>query len=222
MAVPVPNLSEDRALHQDVEAYVLELIRSGEAPPGERISEAEVARRLGISRTPVREAMARLLRDGILAHAPRRGVYVPEHSAAQIEEVASLRAALEGFAARRASTRISAAELEQLRAIVEAGAEAARHGDWLTMEEKNAEFHDRLVRSAQHGLLLRSWRLLSPAAWKLIGATPSTSPSAAMIEDFRDRHHRLVQALASGDPQRAEREAAAHVQDAGGRLLEWA
>jgi DNA-binding GntR family transcriptional regulator len=71
-------------------------------------------------------------------------------------------------------------------------------------------------------LLLRSWRLLSPAAWKLIGATPSISPSAEMIEDFRDRHHRLVQALASGDPQRAEREAAAHVQDAGGRLLEWA
>lgn len=221
MAVPVPNLTENRALHQDVEAYVLELIRSGEAPPGDRISEAEIARRLGISRTPVREAMARLLRDGILAHAPRRGVFVPQHSAAQIEEVASLRAVLEGFAARRASRRITPAELEQLGAVVEAGAEAARHGDWLTMEEKNAEFHDLLVRSAQHALLLRSWRLLSPAAWKLIAATPSTPPSAETIDDFLERHHQLIRALASGDPKRAEHEAAAHVQHAGGRLLEW-
>jgi DNA-binding GntR family transcriptional regulator len=219
MAVPVPDLTENRALHLDVEAYVLELIRSGDVRPGDRISEAEVARRLGISRTPVREAMARLLRDGVLAHAVRRGVFVPERSTAQIEEVTSLRAVLEGFAARRACSRITPAELEQLRSVVEAGADAARRGDWLTMEERNAEFHDLLVRSAQHELLLRSWRLLSPAAWKLIAATPPSSPNPETINDFLERHHRVIEALASGDPQRAEREAAAHVQRVGGRLL---
>jgi DNA-binding GntR family transcriptional regulator len=212
-------LTENRALHLDVETYVLELIRSGDVRPGERISEAEIARRLGISRTPVREAVARLLRDGVLEHAPRRGVFVPQPSAAQIEEVISLRAVLEGFAARRACTRLTPAELEQLRTVVEDGAQAARRGDWLTMEEKNAEFHDLLVRGAQHELLLRSWRLLSPPAWKLIAATPVTAPNSATVEGFLERHHRIVQALASGDPQRAEREAAAHVLRVGGRLL---
>lgn len=219
MAVPVPNLTENRALHLDVEAYVLELIRSGEVQPGDRISESEIARRLSISRTPVREAMARLLRDGILAHAVRRGVFVPQHSAAHIDEVVSLRAVLEGFAARRACLRITPAELEQLRSVVEAGADGARRGDWLTMEEKNAEFHDLLVRSARHELLLRSWRLLTPAAWKLIAATPPSSPSPEAINDFMERHHQVIQALAAGDPQRAERAAAAHVERVGGRLL---
>ncbi|HEY8746089.1 MAG TPA: GntR family transcriptional regulator, partial [Chloroflexota bacterium] len=217
MAVSIPNLTASRALHMDVEIYVLELLRSGEVRPGDRLSEAELARRLGISRTPVREAMARLLRDGVLQHSPRRGVFVPQHEPAQIEEVASLRAVLEGFAARRACSRIAPAELEQLRTVIEAGAEAARYGDWLSMEEKNAEFHDMLVRFAQHQLLLRSWRLLSPAAWKLIAATPSTPPSAETVADFLERHHRVIEALASGDPQRAEREATAHVQRAGGR-----
>jgi len=99
MAVSIPNLTANRALHMDVEACVLDLLRSGEVQPGDRLSEAELARRLGISRTPVREAMARLLRDGVLQHSPRRGVFVPQHVPAQIEEVASLRAVLEGFAA---------------------------------------------------------------------------------------------------------------------------
>ena len=219
MAVTIPDLRGNRALHLDVEAYVLELLRRGEVQPGDHLSEAEIARRLGISRTPVREAVARLLRDGVLQHSPRRGVFVPQQLPGQIEEVASLRAVLEGFAARRACSRITPAELAQLRTVVEAGAEAARRGDWLSMEEKNAEFHDLLVRSAQHELLLRSWRLLSPAAWKLIAATPSTTPSAEAIDDFLERHHRVIEALASGDPQRAEREAVAHVQRAGGRLL---
>jgi len=70
MAVSIPNLTANRALHMDVEAYVLDLLRSGEVQPGDRLSEAELARRLGISRTPVREAMARLLRDGVLSAFP--------------------------------------------------------------------------------------------------------------------------------------------------------
>lgn len=219
MAVPIPDLTENRALHLDVEAYVLAIIRRGEVKPGDRISEAEIARRLHISRTPVREAVARLLRDGVLDHSPRRGVFVPQHSATDVEEIASLRAVLEGFAARRACGRITPEELAHLRAVVEAGAAAARDGDWLTMEEKNAEFHDLLVQSARHGLLLRSWRLLSPATWKLIAATPPSPPRPDTIDDFLERHIRVIAALASGDPQRAEREASAHVQRAGGRLL---
>jgi DNA-binding GntR family transcriptional regulator len=220
MAVPVPNLTESRALHLDVEAYVLELIRRGEVRPGDRISEAGLARRLGISRTPVREAMARLLRDGILEHSPRRGVFVPQQSAADIEEITSLRAVLEAFAARRAAARISPAELQRLRDLVEAGAEAARHGDWLTMEEHNAAFHDRLVHAAGHRLLLRAWRLLSPTAWKQIAATRPVPPSPATVEDFRERHHRLIAALASGDAERAAQAATVHVQRASERLLE--
>jgi DNA-binding GntR family transcriptional regulator len=220
MAVPAPNLAESRALHREVETYVLDLIRSGEARPGDHLSEVEIARRLQISRTPVREAFARLLRDGVLEHAPRRGVFVPQPSAAEIAEVAGLRTVLEGFAARLAAMRITAEQVEDLRAVVEAGAEAGRRGDWLEMEERNAEFHDRLVRSAGHALLLRAWRLLSPSAWKMIAATRPVVPDAATADDFRERHLAVIDALVSGDPARAEREAVAHVRRVGERLLD--
>lgn len=214
MAVRIPDLTASRALHSDVEAHVIDLIRTGGLQPGDRVNEAEIARRLHISRSPVREAFTRLIKDGMLDHAPRRGVFVAQPSVESLEEIAGLRAVIEGFAARQAATRFQPEDIERLRRVVDEGATAARRGDWLAMEEKNAEFHDVLVGCARHQLLLRVWRLLSPTTWKLMpGLRPGVADSAA-AEDFSRRHRELIDALASRDPIRAEQAAISHVTKA--------
>jgi DNA-binding GntR family transcriptional regulator len=201
-------------LHTDVEAYVIDLIRTGGLAPGDRVNEAEIARRLHISRSPVREAFTRLIKDGMLDHAPRRGVFVAHPSVESMEEIAGLRAVIEGFAARQAAAHLQPEDIERLERIVDEGTTAARRGDWLAMEEKNAEFHDVLVGSARHQLLLRVWKLLTPTTWKLLpGLRPGVVDPAA-AEDFGRRHRELITALASGDPVRAEQAAFSHVAKA--------
>lgn len=219
MTTPVPDLTLNRALHRAVEDYLIDLIRNGELAPGDRVNEAEVARRLQISRTPVREAFVRLIKDGVLDQVPRRGVFVARHTQESLEEVAGLRAVIEAFAARLASARIQPRELERLRRIVEEGAAAGRRGDWLTMEEQNATFHDLLVSCAHHNLLSRVWTLLTPMAWKLVPGTRPQTPTRRTVEDFVQRHRTLIEAVASGDPERAERAAATHVRQAWGHVL---
>jgi len=219
LALAIPDLTASRALHVDVEVYVVDLIRNGDLRPGDRVNEAEIARRLQISRSPVREAFTRLIKDGVLDHSPRRGVFVAQPSAESLEEIASLRAVIEGFAARRAAVRIGSAEIERLRRIVDEGAMAGRRGDWLGMEEKNAEFHDVVVGSARHQLLTRVWKLLTPMTWKLVpGLRPGVIDSAA-VEDFLERHGQLIAVLASGDASRAEQAAINHVTKATAHML---
>ncbi|HLH73683.1 MAG TPA: GntR family transcriptional regulator [Chloroflexota bacterium] len=220
MAVPIPDLTLNRALHRDVEEYVIGLIGSGQVQPGDRLNEAEIARRLGISRTPVREAFTRLIKDGVLEHIPRRGVFVPKPSQKSLEEVASLRVVIEGFAAREACQRIRPEEIERLRRIVAEGAEAGRRGEWLAMEEKNAEFHDVLVSSAHHDLLRRVWQILTPMTWKLVPGLRPDPISLPRVEDFVARHQEVIDAIASGDPDRAQRVAESHVKKATAYMLE--
>lgn len=219
MSASIPDLTQNRALHRDVEAYVVQMIRAGELRPGERVNEAEVARRLQISRTPVREAFARLIKDNILEHLPRRGVFVASLSRDNVEEITSLRAVLEGFAARRACQRITPSEIERLRQVVAEGAAAGDRGDWLSMEEKNAEFHDLLIAGAHHALLARVWRTLSPSTWKISSFLPPAVPTPEIVHDFVRRHQQVLDALTSGDPCRAEQAATAHVERAREHLL---
>ncbi len=214
MAVPVPDLTLNRALHGAVEEYIIDLIRNGELQPGDRINEAEVARRLQISRTPVREAFTRLIKDGLLEHSPRRGAFVADPTLESMGEVAGLRAVIEGFAARQACRRIRPAEVEQLRSLVAEGAEAGRRGDWLAMEEKNAELHDALVSSARHQLLSRVWKLLTPMTWKLVPGLRPGAIGPGTVEDFVQRHQELIEAVTSGDPDRAEQVMIDHVRKA--------
>jgi len=91
-------------------------ILSGEFPPGSTLSEAELASLLGISRTPVREALQRLQEDGLATILPRRGALVRILTLPEVREILLVREALEGLAARLAATHISRAMLEGLRA----------------------------------------------------------------------------------------------------------
>src|SRR5690242_16250003 len=98
---------------------IRQAILDGELPAGARLKEDELAERLDVSRTPVREALRRLEAEGLVVHEPKRGAAVRAYSAGELDDMYRLRALLEGYAARRAAERMTPEVLEQLRASCE-------------------------------------------------------------------------------------------------------
>jgi DNA-binding GntR family transcriptional regulator len=121
MVAAVARIAQEEApLVRNASAAATELIRAaildGRLPPGQRLKEEELARELGISRTPVREALLILQAEGLVDAAPNRGAVVRSHAAADLEDLYQLRALLEGHATRRAAANITEPALESLEA----------------------------------------------------------------------------------------------------------
>jgi DNA-binding GntR family transcriptional regulator len=175
------------------------LIHRGDLRPGDRISEAAIAQRLGISRGPVREAFSRLAHEGLMVHKPRSGNFIARLTPEDLDDIRDARALLESHAAARACLRMSVEKLDTLREIARALEVAARVRYWTEAASLNAKFHQTVVTFSGSTMLLRLWQAMDPLAWLLASAVPARKPHAA--EDTAARHQRLIDALAAGDPQ---------------------
>jgi len=145
----VARILQERApLVRNASAAATELIREaivdGRLPPGQRLKEEELARELGISRTPVREALLMLQAEGLVDAAPNRGAVVRSHDADDLEDLYQLRALLEGYAARRAAGNISEAAVAGLRASCERF-EKLMEGDVQELVRENLLFHNVIL-----------------------------------------------------------------------------
>jgi DNA-binding GntR family transcriptional regulator len=125
-------------------------IFAGEYPPGSRITEQEIVERVGVSRTPVREALRRLQSEGVVTAEPNHGVVVTAFSKEEADQIFELRALLESYCARLAADRISRAELKHVRKLAEQQlAEASKRRRNLDrISALNAEFHATLFRAS--------------------------------------------------------------------------
>jgi DNA-binding GntR family transcriptional regulator len=140
-------------------------IMDGSFAPGAPLREEMLASEIGVSRTPVRDALRRLLADGLVESTRNYGTFVAEITVDDVQEVWQLRSMLEGFAARRAATRITAGELLALEALADAmeaigGQDESRVARFHAL---NAEFHTLLVRAARsrrlEGMLARVFQV---------------------------------------------------------------
>jgi DNA-binding GntR family transcriptional regulator len=136
------------------------LILTGEYGPEERLIEEQLAERLGVSRTPVRQALTMLEAEGLVEIAPNRGATVCSFSTEDVWDIYDLRAVLEGHAARRAAGRIERVELERLRELVgEMEGLAGRFEDHeeeiRTLVKLNQEFHWTIVEASRNRRLRR-------------------------------------------------------------------
>lgn len=208
-SAPETGLVQDRSLHNDVYGLIVEAIHRGELKPGDRITEGELAGRLGISRSPVREAFARLIHDGLVVQSPRRGTFVAKLEREDIADIQDVRSLLEGHAARLAVARITSDDVAELRTLVQTIGDAATGEDWIRVVRLNARFHEQVVRLTGNKVLLRAWSMLDPLAWLI----PTTVPVGHRHnpQDLLSRHMALIDALESGDPQRAEHAFRAHI-----------
>jgi GntR family transcriptional regulator of vanillate catabolism len=179
---------------QRVTAVIRDLVLSGALPPGARLQETEMAKRLGVSRTPVREALGILVTEGLLEHAPNCGCVVRRISLQDVLDLFDLRATLEAMAARIVAERgISAGELAMFRENLEA-AEAVFDGAGWSLEQEarwnelNSAFHGRLVDLTGNRALADAVRQ-SRRFPLLHGPASEPHDSALLRQSYGNREH---------------------------------
>jgi DNA-binding GntR family transcriptional regulator len=184
-------------------------IRSRALRPGERLRETAIADQLGVSRTPVREALKRLEADGLVVFNQPRGLVVNELTQAQMLELYAMREVLEGAAARFAGEQASALEVDALKHLL-ANQLAAK-----TPEEAaaaNRRLHDAIANAAHNEYLLRAMNVLTDAL-ALLG--PTTYSAQGRIDSGGRENAQIVDAIARRDPVAAEECARRHIVAAG-------
>ncbi len=184
-------------------------IREGILPPGSRLTETEIADRLAVSRTPVREAIRRLEAEGLVDHQPRTGAIVRKLDYPEIMELYEMRTVLESTAARLAARAASAMEIEELSAINAEMTRVIETPDRLA--DLNRLFHDRLMDAARNRFLLRS-KASVETTLLILGPSSMESPDRAR-EAVRE-HAEVLQAVADRDGAAAEAAMRAHMEHA--------
>lgn len=191
---------------------VRESIYAGRLGPGDRLIEADLARQLGISRGPLREALHLLGKEGLVVAVPRHAKFVQDVNAESIDEVYSLRKVLEAYAVERFIAVAGRGGVLQLGQALTEMKEAAEAGDRALTARLDIAFHSRLYQLAQHGLLERAWH--ENIAGKLqILFNATTRAQLALKEPVR-KHDLIVKAIASGDVERARAVVADHIDSA--------
>lgn len=208
-------LQEGEALVRNASVAATELIREaildGRLEPGRRLKEEELARELGISRTPVREALLMLQAEGLVVATPNRGAIVRVHDAEDLDDLYQLRALLEGYGARRAATRISEAEVEQLRESCDRFDALSPDEELRELVRENLLFHNTILDVAGSARLAGMVRKVIelPLVYK---SYIWYSPDQKRISVHY--HRQITNALAAHDGERAELIMKEHVFEA--------
>ncbi|MPZ51547.1 MAG: FCD domain-containing protein [Acidimicrobiia bacterium] len=197
-------------LSTQVKDRILQWILEGELQPGSRIVETRVAKQLGVSQAPVREALRDLASVGIIEVAPFRGASVREPSKSELVEAMAVRGELEAIGARWAAERITDSTLKDLRRLIEEMKEAARDGDTHQHATINTQFHQAIMEACGNRSLVWTWSLLEPMARTYLTAT---APGIDLVW-LGDRHLPILEALESRDPDRAAEVIRAHSKEA--------
>ncbi len=200
--------TEGVALRSDgIQERVRADIVHGVLRPNQRLVEVELAEQLGVSRTPVRETLQRLVLDG-LVRRDRSGWVVHEHTAEEIRSIYEVRAALEGYAAFLAAGRATAGELDALDALYPPGDDALALGPD-TQVELNERFHDGVIAAAANPRLAQLSRASRQYYFNhRIARRYDGEETRRSIEG----HRRILAALAQGDGPAAETHAREHVE----------
>lgn len=212
----------DVQIARNASVAATELIRAaivnGRLEPGQRLKEEELARELGISRTPVREALLYLQAEGLVDSAPNRGATVRAYAPEEIDDLYDLRALLEAHAARRAASRISEEDVERLRESNARFAKLAAGDETLVdLIGENLVFHTTILEAAGSERLAQMVRKVVelPLVYR---SFYWYSPEQKRVSDHY--HQQLTHALAARDAERAELLMKEHVFEARDFLIE--
>lgn len=203
-------MSDESDFPQGESAYrrLLAEIRSGVLLPNARLRETELAERLGISRTPVREAIRQLEADGLVVHLPRQGASIRRLDYVEVIELYEMRAVLEGTAARLAARVASDIEIEELTAL---NADLSRATPGPAAQESNRQFHRTLLDAARNRFLMKSMSALQKTLL-ILGPTTLADPTRA--NEAVAEHDAVLHGLRARDANLAEDAMRTHVESA--------
>jgi DNA-binding GntR family transcriptional regulator len=222
MIVPLPNVErfhaiirrvlsrgdEGASLVIDIACTIGAEILDGILKPNSDLNSVDLARRFSTSRTPVREALVMLEKEGLVEIPPRRRPRVADHGLDEIREIYRVRATMLGLVASEASERASAEELAELRAIVSGMEHAAASGDRDGYYWGNVRFHERFAELSGNRTLLR---LLDSLVLRSLRFRRLTLANPERVRRSIADHSRLVSALEDRDPTLASALASANV-----------
>ena len=194
---------------EDAYQQLKDAIRKGRLVPGTRVREIEIAERLGISRTPAREAIRRLESEGLISFVPRHGAVISKLDHQATMELYDLREILEGSAAGFAARHASAAEIEELEELISAEPELSDKSDQLA--DLNQLFHAALYRAAHNRYLERALLGLRDSM-ALMGGT--SLKVGGRFKTAHAEHGAIVAAIAARNAGDAEQAARLHIRNA--------
>jgi DNA-binding GntR family transcriptional regulator len=186
-------------------------IVSGKLPAGTKLIGSQLAEQLGVSRTPLREAIQLLEREGFVRRLPNGVVEVVGLSHDEIEEVYAIRARLEGLATRYAAIRATAAELDELREILAAMRRAARRGKKADLDVEGVEFHEFIHRISRLRFAVQQLETMRDHIDRYRAQTIS---SPGRLDALLEEHAEVVRWMEARDPDKAEEAMRHHIWNA--------
>jgi DNA-binding GntR family transcriptional regulator len=213
--VPI-KLDNYKPLRELVFESLREAIINQQLEPGERMMEIQMAEEMGVSRTPVREAIRKLELEGLVVMVPRKGAYVAGLSLKDVADVFEIRRALEGLAAELAVDRITDDELENLERYLVKIAEEIERGDLNKVVEIDTDFHTLLYQASRNQRLSQIINNLREQIQRF-RATSLSQPGR--MKEAVEEHRKIVEAISSRDGETARRLAQEHIENAENSMM---
>jgi DNA-binding GntR family transcriptional regulator len=196
------SLPEQRSLPEIVADRIDHAIRVGELKPGDRIVELQLSRKLGVSRAPLREALKALAAGGLVETRRNRGSYIRSVGYEDAIDMVALRANLEGFAARIVASTLTEEMLADLARRTREMEVVGLSGDAVRYRELDWQFHEHLCALSRNEYVLAAWQRISSLVWLFLLSHPDHAHAVPRVVNH---HEMMLSALASRDPDRAER-----------------
>jgi DNA-binding GntR family transcriptional regulator len=206
-------------ISDQVYQYLRNEIVEGRLTPGQRIGPDEFAERLNISKMPVKEAIERLVGEGLLEVQSRRGTFVARLDPVELAETFEVRCALEVLAGKLAVRHVTKADIERLRQLIAAMEQSNAKTDVRLHLEQNAEFHELIVKRSGNRKLFETWRRLRTPI-HVAGIHSRTDDWIDRVAREQREHRAIVRALEQHDPTAVEQAITNHVMRARGSLVE--
>lgn len=204
-------VSLPKSLKEKVLPILREAIIDGTLPPGTRLSEAGLSRRLAVSRSPIREALLRLQGESLVVMIPHVGSFVREWHREEVEGLYQVRTALETLAVLLAAEKSDAPSRKRLSEVVEEMKEAASAGDSTRYAADTDRFHGALLQMSNNPSLVRAYQALSGPVRRIrrvaLGTSERLSPSL-------DQHVLIADAVLGGRADEASARMRAHLDEA--------
>ena len=204
-----PDAAGVQSLSDRATNAIRELIVSLELAPGSPVSERELMERLGLGRTPVREALRTLAQEKLVEVYPRRGIVVSPVDVGDLAALSEARIVLEGFAARLAAERANADDREVARALLAELPGSDDAHDERALIELDQRIHRHVYRCMHNpfiGSTLNEYYVLTLRIWFL------ALDRVARLDDAVTEHRELLEAICDGDPRRAEDVMRRHIE----------
>jgi DNA-binding GntR family transcriptional regulator len=190
-------------------------IITGELQPGERVRDADLSARIGISRTPVREALVRLTDAGLIEAKPNAHTRVTDLSREDVEHTLAVLQAMDQLAVRTGVPRLTPADLDAMRTAHEAFSDAVDHEDAVRALAADDAFHGTLMAAAANPVLIRLVDQIHPTVHRVLHRKFSTLMGG---QDTVEHHARLLELCALGDAEQAATLSADHWRHLGGLI----